>query len=629
VAIPEVGDGRIKFTRRMILGALAALAGRLWTLQVGGFEAYSEASARQRLRLISTPGERGVIYDRNGELLVRNVPRFNVVAVRAYLPEDEIEWRRVIQKVASLLDLPAFVDDENGEESVEAILEAAGDMVPLLEPVVLRADVDKETALLIEQQQLNLPGIAVQVEPRREYLYESLLSHVIGYVGPVPAAAVDEYRERGYSPDEVVGLAGVEHTHEDVLRGSRGERVVEVDAAGRPTKLVGKPKEPRPGTSLELTLDVALQEAATKALEEGMARKDSPAGVVVALDPRDGAIRALVSLPSYDNNLFTRGITPEELEQLTSDPHFPLVNRAIAGLYPPGSTMKIVTASAGLEEQVIDPQTTRRCEGIMWVTSDDGTQRYPFYCFRRSGHGTLNVVEALRHSCDIFFYQVAGGFEDFRGLGQGRLAKYARSFGLGSLTGVDLPGELSGLIPDPKWKRLTKHQLWVTGDTYNCGIGQGDILVTPLQMACATMAVANDGVIYQPRVVERELDETGEEIARFKPRVLARAPVSSENLAVVREGMRQAVAVGTARSLGIDEVEVAGKTGTAEFFGPRDSEGNLPTHAWFVAFAPYNDPEIVVVVLIENSGEGAFYAVPVAAEVLRAYFGLSAGQGTR
>jgi penicillin-binding protein 2 len=311
------------------------------------------------------------------------------------------------------------------------------------------------------------------------------------------------------------------------------------------------------------------------------------------------------------------------LVRLSEDPRFPLVNRSIAGVYPPGSTFKMVTSAAGLQEGVITQETRRTCGGIMYITSDDGSQRWPFYCFNRGGHGSLNVVDSLRHSCDIFFYQVAGGFEDFPGLGQNRLAKYARYFGLGGLTGIDLPGEAAGLIPDPKWKRLTRQQLWTTGDTYNCGIGQGDILTTPLQMACVTMAVANGGTVYQPRLGDYLLDGRGREVARYAPRVVGKVPVSAENLAIVREGMRQAVAIGTARSLGIKEVEVAGKTGTAEFFGPRSPEGHLPMHAWFVSFAPFAEPEIVVVAMIEDSGEGAYYAVPVAAAVLKAYFGLT------
>ncbi|MGQ9554145.1 MAG: penicillin-binding protein 2 [Anaerolineae bacterium] len=614
-------DTRVRLSRRAILAAFGLLVGRLWMLQGHGSQRFAEAADRQRFRLLSVPADRGVIYDRQRKLLVRNVPSFNVTIIRADLPEDEVERRRVLERVSALISIPLLAKDAGEGESIESILDGAAKL-PLLEPVVLRRGIDQETAFLIEQQQLTLPGVNVQVQARREYLYGPLLAHVLGYVGPVPAEAVEEYQERGYFASDIVGLAGVEYTHETTLRGVNGEQHVEVDVTGRKVRVVGVPTEPEPGANLVLTLDVSLQEAATKALEKGLARKESPAGVVVALDPRDGSVRAMVSCPSYDNNLFTRGITNEDLAALSNDPRTPMVNRAIGGIYPPGSTFKMVTASAGLQEGVIDADTHRTCAGVMWVPSDDGSRRYPFYCFNRGGHGSIAVVDALRLSCDIFFYQVGGGFEEFQGLGQKKLARYAREFGLGEITGIDLLGELPGLIPDPKWKRLTKHQLWVTGDTYNSSIGQGDVLVTPLQLACVAMAVANGGTVYQPRLADYLLDGEGRELARYKPRVIRRVPVSPEHLATVREGMRQAVATGTARGLGINEVPVAGKTGTAEFFGPRDKNGHLPTHAWFVAFAPYDAPEIVVVALLENSGEGAFYAVPVVAEVLRAYFNL-------
>ncbi len=621
------GDGRIKFSRRAILAAFAALGGRLWMLQGRSSQRYLAAADSQRLRTLTVPADRGVIYDRKGRLLVRNLPSFNIILMRADLPDDDVRRRQVLERIATLLDVPLEDDGSEDNESVEGVLEKAAKL-PLLEPVILKRDVDAETAFVVEQQQLSLPGVSAQLQPRREYLYGPLVGHVLGYVGPVPAESAEEYVSRGYAPSDTVGQTGLEHSYESILRGRNGERQVEVNVEGRQMRVVGRPMEPEPGASLVLSLDVDLQQAATEALERGMARKESPAGVVVALDPRDGAIRALVSLPSYDNNLFAGGIAGDDLAALYTDPRFPLVNRAISGVYPPGSTFKMITASAGLQEGVMDTSTHRTCAGVMWVPSDDGSRRYPFYCFNRGGHGSVNVVEALRHSCDIFFYQIGGGLEDFRGLGQKRLAKYCREYCLGDLTGVDLPGEVAGLVPDPTWKRLERQQLWVTGDTYNCSIGQGDILTSPLQMACVTMAVANGGTVYQPRLADYLLDGEGREVARFKPRVVRQPPVAAEHLQTVREGMREAVAIGTARSLGISEVEVAGKTGTAEFFGPRSQEGHLPTHAWFVSFAPYTAPEIVVVAMIENSGEGAFYAVPVAAEVLRAYFGLNAKAGS-
>lgn len=614
-------DGRIKLSRRAILAAFAALAGRVWMLQGRSSHQYTAAADRQRFRRLTEPADRGVIYDTKRRVLVKNVPSFNVTITRGDLPDDEVDRRRVLERISALLSIPLSSEDAEAE-SIEALLEKAS-RLPLLEPVILRRDIDQETAFLIEQQALTLPGVNVQVRARRDYLEGPLVSHVLGHVGPVPAEVVEDYRRRGYAASDTVGISGVEHTYESVLRGRDGEQNVEVDVMGRRVRVVGRPTTPEPGANLVLSLDVELQRVAAESLERGLKRRDSPAGSVVALDPRDGAVRALVSLPSFDNNIFTRGATNEELLALGTDPHFPMVNRAISGVYPPGSTFKMVTASGALQDGVVDENARRVCGGIMYVSSDDGSTRWPFYCFRRSGHGAVNVREAMKHSCDIYFYQVGGGFEDFRGLGPKRLAKYCRDFGLGEPTGIDLPGEVGGLVPDPTWKRLTKHQLWVTGDTYNASIGQGDVLTTPLQMACVTMAVANGGNVYQPRLAECLVDDEGNELARFKPRVVRQVPVSAANLGIVRDGMRLAVSEGTARSLGIKEVAVAGKTGTAEFFGPLRPGGWLPFHAWFVAYAPVEAPEIVVVAMLEDSGEGAFYAVPVVADVLRAYFGLS------
>lgn len=621
----RTAEDRLRLSRRAFLSAFAALLGRLGWLQLKQREPFVAAADQQRLRLLREPADRGVIYDIKGRPLVRNVPSYNVVMVRSDLPEDPLERQRVLERASAILAIPIRAGQG---PSLERLIQGAS-RLPMLEPIVLRRDVGAELAHLIEQQQHELPGIRVQRVARRQYLYGELLAHILGYVGPIPPDKVEAYLARGYELSDVVGLAGLEHTYEALLRGSPAEQLFEVDVFGRKVRALGQPRAALPGANLVLNIDVDLQEAATVALRQGLERKGSPGGAVVALDPRDGSVRAMVSLPSFDNNIFTIGAAEEEIIAALQDPTHRLLNRAISGGYPPGSTFKIVTASAALQEGVIGAQTTRHCAGIMYVTGNDGVTRYPFYCFNRAGHGSVNVVAALRHSCDIFFYQIAGGFEDFKGLGQKRLVKYAEQFGLGALTGVDLPGEFAGLIPTPTWKRLTKHELWFTGDTYNCAIGQGDILVTPLQLACATMAVANGGALWQPRLAHSLIDSNGAEIARFKPRLLRQVPVAAENLQLVRQGMREAVVSGTARQLKITEVPVAGKTGTAEFYGPRDAAGHLPTHAWFTCFAPYDNPEIVVTVLLEQSGEGAFYAVPVAAEVLRAYFGLNSGSSAK
>jgi penicillin-binding protein 2 len=357
-----------------------------------------------------------------------------------------------------------------------------------------------------------------------------------------------------------------------------------------------------------------LQEAMEKALAQGLEAAKSKAGVAIAMDPRNGDILGMVSLPTYDNNLFAEGISAGKYNELITDPLFPLFNRAIGGVYPPGSTFKIVPAAAGLQDGIISRRTLINDPGIIWLPNefypDDPKQAQPFVCWiwkYGRGHGLLNVTSALAQSCDVFFYQVGGGYKDFQGLGVSALAEYARAFGLGELTGIDLPGESRGLVPDPKWKRLQFGENWVTGDTYNMSIGQGYVLATPLQILNAMAAVANGGYLYQPRLVSHLTDEEGKVVQRYEPRLIREVPIAPED-------------DGTATGARLPDIAVAGKTGTAEFPGKRDEKGHLPTHAWFIAFAPYEEPEIALVVLLEGGGEGSSAAVPVAAKILRAYF---------
>jgi penicillin-binding protein 2 len=344
------------------------------------------------------------------------------------------------------------------------------------------------------------------------------------------------------------------------------------------------------------------------------------------MDPQSGEILALVSLPSYDNNLFAAGISTQDYQQLSDNPEHPLVNHAISGQYPPGSTFKIIPAAAALETGVIDTGTRLGCEGELLLPNryfpNDREKAQTFKCWYEWGHGHLDILDAIALSCDIYFYQVGGGFEDFVGLGMDRLSEYARAFGLGAPTGIALPGESAGLIPDDQWKRVNYSQSWVTGDTYNAVIGQGFVLVTPLQLLNATSAIANGGTLYRPQVVKHVVDSEGYIIQGFVPEIIREIPISTQNVDIVRQGMRRAVTNGTAHRVNLEEVAVAGKTGTAEYPGPRDEEGHLPTHAWFTAFAPYEQPEIALVVFVSGGHAGAKVAVPIAARILRTHFGL-------
>jgi penicillin-binding protein 2 len=622
---------RVLVLQMLVLAAFLVLALRLWELQLAHTEDYRLLADVNRFRLVSVDAPRGVIYDRSGRLLVRNVPSYAISVIPAALPEDEQFRYAVLSRLSQLLEIPVSSETASTggigvRPGIEEILEADG--VSPYAPVPLKAGVDKQIAFLIEEEHLYLPGAVVQVTPQRQYTTGAVTSHVLGYVGRMPAEEADHYLNQpgaDYAVSDPVGLMGVEANYEEELRGRKGLKHIEVDAFEREVNTLAV-DPPVPGNNLILTLDLDLQQAAESALREGMHRVNSTAGVIIAMNPQDGQILAMVSLPSYDNNLFTGGISSEDYQRLSIDPERPLVNHAISGQYPPGSTFKIVAAAAGLEEGVIELETRRSCQGELLLPNkyfpNDPTKAQVFKCWNPWGHGSLNIIDALALSCDIYFYQVGGGFEDFVGLGMDRLGEYARLFGFGAPTEIALPGESPGLIPSDRWKRVNYGESWVTGDTYNAVIGQGYVLVTPLQLLNAAAAVANWGTLYRPQVVDQVIDTEGKVVRDVAPEVLRQLPLSTETLDIVRRGMRAAVTTGTAHRINLAEVAVAGKTGTAEYPGPRDEEGNLPTHAWFITFAPYEEPEIAVVVFVSGGHEGAKVAVPIAARVVRHYFGL-------
>jgi len=636
-------QGRLRYIlfRLAVIAAFAVIAFRLWDLQVLSAEKYRLSADRNRFRLVPVDAPRGIIYDRYKRVLVRNVPSFSVSIVPAGLPEDPAARRAVLARVGGLLGMPVTEAELRArgtlsstvgleELSIERILRERATS-PYV-PVRIASNVDRQVAFILEEEHLDLPGVVVGVEPLRYYEDGPLTAHILGYVGPIPSGRLAEYMQEGYQPDDLVGLTGIELTQERYLRGVKGQKHIEVDAFEREVRVIAS-KPPIQGDSVILTIDVDLQRVVKEALREGMRRAGSPVGVAIAMDPRTGEILALVSLPSYDNNLFSGGISEEDYRRLSTDRRHPLVNHAISGQYPPGSTFKIVPACAALQEHVIDRSTKLVCKGTLLLPNkhfpDDPEKAQKFYCWYKHGHGPLDVIGAIRQSCDIFFYQLAGGYGDFKGLGIERLAKYAAMFGFGEPTGIELPGEAAGLLPSDRWKRQNYGESWYTGDTYNAAIGQGFVLATPLQVLNATAAIANGGTLYRPQLVYQVVDPHGRLIHVLKPEPIRKLAVDPAYIDMVREGMREAVAYGTAWLARLPQVSVAGKTGTAEYPGVDengnlmlDEEGNLPTHAWFTAFAPYEDPEIALVVFLEGGGEGSQMAVPVAAKILRYYFNL-------
>lgn len=637
---------RITLLQLVVLAVFAAFSLRLWRLSVVAGEEYSEAARENRTRLVRTDAARGVMYDRTHKLLVRNVPRFNALLIPAYLPDDEAAKEAMLQRLHELLDLPLVSDYAPppyppywGTAKLglrEQVRE--GELYAPYRPIVLRTDLPQETVFAIEEEHLDLPGVLIELDPYREYLTGPQTAHVLGHMGPIPSWATEEYgEEQGYDPDDTIGIAGLEAYYEDLLRGRKGTRTVEVDVAGREVRTIGNQVSPQAGDSLVLTIDFDLQRYVEKVLRAGMARVESGSGAAIVSKVDTGEVLALVSIPTFDNNLFAQGISSRDFARLITDPWHPLVDKAIAGQYPPGSTFKLVAASAALEEEIVGRWTQITCppeSGTLWLPNryypDDPKLAQPFYCWTHEynyGHGRLTFIPALAISCDIYFYMIGGGFLDrFEGLGLERLVSYSEAFGYGNPTGIDLPAEASGLIPTEKWKRVNYSERWTTGDTYNMTIGQGYVLVTPLQIVNATVAVANGGTVYRPQLVYQVRDAEGNTVRDFQPRVARQLPISEENVALVRRGMRAAVEYGTAEWLQVyGGLEVAAKTGTAEFFDPRfppNEDGRLPTHGWFTAFAPYEDPEIAVVAFVYNGGEGAQSAMPIVAEILNYYFQL-------
>ena len=656
------GNIRLLVYRVLLSIAFLALVGQLWRLQMVRGSYYQTMADKNRFRLEQNVAPRGIIYDRRGHVLVRNLPQITVSVIPAYLPEDEAKRNELLFGLATLLDMPMRGLSTSRtpwgvvQPGVEVGPDRANGILDILEeaelapyrPALLKRDVPRQVAMILEEEHLDWPGVLVQALPVREYLTGSLTSHVLGYVGPIPQEQAEAYEAQGYNPNQhLVGLSGVENTFEQELRGQDGQKLIEVDVAGREVQVVGETQSTVPGNNLRLTLDLDLQRATEDIMRRQLRSIYKEQGVAIAMNPQTGEILAMVSLPSYENNDFTGGISPEALQALQEDPNHPLVNHAISGMFPPGSTFKMIIASAGLEEEVITTSTRLFCGGILWLPNrfypEDPSLAQPFYCWiyhdYHGQHGTLGVLSALTQSCDIFFYQVGGGYRDrFEGLGEERIGYYAELFGFGEPSGLDLPGEATGLVPTVKWKRVNYSESWVTGDTYNMSIGQGFMLSTPLQVLNATAAVANGGTLYRPQIVHEIIDSEGNIIRAFAPDVIRQIPVSANNLEIVRQGMRGAVAGpgGTAHSIYVPGIAVAGKTGTAEFFvdrnkdglPDRDREGNLPTHAWFTAFAPYQNPEIALVVFVFGGGEGSAVAVPVANEILNYYFSRGGGEAS-
>ncbi len=587
-----------------IIVVLALISARLFQLQIIQGEHHLSLADDNRIRAEITRAARGIIYDKDKKPLIENLPSFDLVIIPNDLPNNEKEKGLTYKTVSKASKISV--------KNIQKTIEEKG--LDYQDPILIKENINRDEALLLETKLASTVGVKIEKKPTRRYLESELFAHLIGYTGKINEKELNNNREE-YTHYDYIGRGGLEDFHEGILKGQHGEKQIEVDSSGKTAKVISE-TSPIAGENLILTIKTSFQKKITEFLNQGIREVGSQSGVVIALNPQTGEVLGMASSPTFDNNLFAQGISQKDYKNLANDPNKPLFHRAVNGTYPPGSVIKPVTAAAGLQENIINEWTNIIGHGSLDVKNQYNPDIiYNFLCWLKSGHGTTDIKKAIAESCDVFFYTVAGGFEDFKGLGLEKLRSYFHKFGLGKKTEVDLPNEAEGTVPDENWKRDVKNEPWYIGDTYHMAIGQGDLLVTPLQMVNATAAVANGGTLYQPQLVYQVQDNKGKTTENFKAKVLEKDFISPENLQIIRAGMRQTITSGSARNLTGIPVEVAGKTGTAQY------ANNQKEHAWFTAFAPYDDPEICLVVLIEGGGEGSEAAVPVAQKILKWYFG--------
>lgn len=583
------------------------LVGRLGYLQLVEGEKYEKLATENRIRLLPLAAPRGDFLDRNGNPLVtsRLAPVISVVPMDMKKPDE------VLQRLSQLLGY----DVKQTVEDTIARLKERKEYRPYT-PIRIATDADIATLTKIAEHQLELPGVMIEEQPIRDYPLKDVGAHVFGYVREISKEELDAWRDKGYKMGDIVGKTGLERVYDEVLRGEPGGQQVEVDAGGRPVKTLPGRKVPVAGSSLKLTLDRSLEEAAAQGLRESMDRIKTQfptkAGAVVVLDVRTGAVLAMVSEPSFDPNDFTRETIPPDTWQAMNDPKWqPQLNRAIRGEYPPGSTFKMVVATAGLETGTIRPRDTIVDRGVYWRIE-------PKKCWKPGGHGVINLTRAIEVSCNVYFYDL--GYRT----GIDAINRYAEGYGLGRPTGINLyPGEKTGLLATPEWKLknykllgLKKPEPWQPGETLSAAIGQGFSSFTPLQMANYVATLANGGTRYRPYLVSQVIGPDGKVKETYGPEVMEKMDLKPSTLAAIKEGMHLVAQgpEGTAAAYFRNfPIPVAGKTGTAQ--NPHGAD-----HGWFVGFAPYDKPEIAVAVLVEQGGHGGSAAAPVARRIFETYF---------
>jgi penicillin-binding protein 2 len=631
---PEGDERRAVREKIFYFGLLVVLLFGILTIQLARLQLvngdkYSARAETNRLRQEAILPTRGLIYDNTGQPLVENRAAFAAAVVAADIPDIDYSGDTNVCR-EQCLDITIALQNFTGVPAAEieaTILERSESNDPFT-PVVIKENLGSETAFALREKLAVLPGVRVVVEPVREYRESVLLSHILGFVGPVDEEEFVRLEDAGYQFDDRIGKAGVEYTYESILRGSPGTRFVETDASGREIEVLQE-QPAQSGLNIVLSIDLDLQRQVEEYLREGMGESQNAAAIVI--DVHTGDLLAMVSLPNYDSNIFSGEVDEEALQGLIDNPAKPMLDHAIGEQYPPGSTFKQITGLAALQEGVANAGTEIFSPGYLDVENEFIPGEFDRFVDWRSDLGTMNFYRGLAMSSDVYFYYLAGGYiEDgrftFQGLGEERLAGWTRRFGLGESTGIDLPGETEGLVPDGAWKEETFGEGWLLGDTYNYGIGQGYVAATPLQMVLVTAAIANGGDVLIPHVVKELSDANGEAVPLRRQTVKRNLNIDPHNIDIMQEAMRQSVDDGAAFTAAVSNVVVAGKTGTAEF-GPEISPNVYKEHGWFTGFAPFNDPEIAVVVFMEL-GNGQGTAAPTAAKIIDYYFNqLQVAQG--
>ncbi len=688
---------------------------KLFSLQILEYKNWKDQADENRTRQISVQTRRGIIYDRNGYILARNIASYNVVVTPASLPDDQSDIQRIYRELSVLIDVPVSFRDVEYAKNFSACvpgpgiaqLVELGDSLAPYSPVRIKCNVTDEIARVVREKEMDWPGVSVEIEPVRDYPTGILTSDVIGFLGPIPAADQAEYESLGFVANrDKVGYSGVEAFFNDVLAGRNGTRVIEVDVAGQELRNLLPPVAPIPGNNLVLTIDTRLQKAADAILTSeinywnnyffpGTGGVRISSGVIIAMNPKTGEILAMSSYPSYENNRLARIIPAYYYRQLEQDPRKPMLNHAVSDEYPPGSVFKLSTAIGALNEGVIDLNQIIETPGVLTLTesfspNDPGReQQFVDWTYKDganpAGFGSLDFFHCIAYSSNVCFYKLGGGYKDEikNGLGIERLGEYARALGYGALSGIELDGEADGLIPTPRWKRINRGENWSTGDTYIASVGQGYVVVTPLQVLMSAATIANDGVQMKPTIIHEITDSSGQVLTMYLNEDGSITPIPSSAtsrrispftptqrwdvtkdkiitnytcdsgyceevgdkkviqdwvIQRVQEGMRLAITddKGTLHKIfgGLSPpqftkpfpIAVAGKTGTAEYCdnvaqaANQCKSGNWPQHSWTLSYAPYDDPEIAVVAFAYHGGEGASVAGPMVRLMMEAYF---------